>query len=72
MLYKRSYHFFFNIQGGDQLPKNHLQKVSGGVLYIEKVQKVHDTGEYVCKAQNSNGQGMTRSVFVNVLGKNYF
>ncbi|KAK3107290.1 hypothetical protein FSP39_011199 [Pinctada imbricata] len=52
---------------GDVLPKNHLQKVEGGILYIEKVQKLHDTGKYICTAQNSNGQGMSRSVFVNVL-----
>ncbi|XP_062570430.1 cell adhesion molecule DSCAM-like isoform X2 [Saccostrea cucullata] len=49
------------------LPQNHRQKVVNETLFIEKVQKTHDIGEYICTAKNSNGQGMSRSVYVSVL-----
>lgn len=55
--------------GHNVLPKNHLQKVVNHTLYIEGVQKDHDVGEYTCTAKNSNGQGMSRNVYVNVVGK---
>ncbi|KAJ8316349.1 hypothetical protein KUTeg_006363 [Tegillarca granosa] len=53
-----------NVYDGYTLPQNHLQKVINGTLTIEKVQKLHDTGEYVCIARNSDDQGMSRSVFI--------
>ena len=54
---------------GMQLPMNHLQQVVNGTLTILKVRKTYDAGKYTCSAENSDGQGMDRSVFVNVVGK---
>jgi hypothetical protein len=50
------------------LPHNHLQRVVNGTLTIDKVQKQQDSGEYVCIAKNSNGQGSNQSVYVSVVG----
>lgn len=52
---------------GLQLPINHLQQVVNGTLTILKVRKTYDAGKYTCSVENSAGQGMDRSVFVNVL-----
>ena len=54
---------------GMQLPMNHLQQVVNGTLTILKVRKTYDAGKYTCSAENSDGQGMDRSVYVNVVGK---
>lgn len=55
--------------GHNVLPKNHLQKVVNDTLFIEGVQKDHDVGVYTCTARNSNGQEMSRDVYVNVVGR---
>lgn len=60
--------FLILLTDGMQLPINHLQQVVNGTLTILKVRKTYDAGKYTCFAENSAGQGMDRSVFVNVLG----
>lgn len=52
---------------GTALPHNHLQHIVGGTLTIDKVQKRHDSGKYVCTARNSNGQGSNQSVYINIV-----
>ncbi|KAL5020556.1 hypothetical protein ScPMuIL_003448 [Solemya velum] len=48
------------------LPVNHLQRVSRGTLTITSVRRL-DAGEYICAATNTEGQGMARSVFIDVV-----
>lgn len=69
MMYK--FQYFISDRESNILPQNHRQKVVNETLFIEKVQKTHDIGQYICTAKNSNGQGMSSNVYVSVLGRCY-
>ena len=63
---------YLYLSGLYKLPNNHRQTVSkNGNLTIMNVQRKVDAGKYTCTAKNSEGQGSSRSVSVNVLGKQY-
>ncbi|XKL60149.1 hypothetical protein PGB90_001165 [Kerria lacca] len=51
-----------------ELPVDLRQKILNGILFIEPVQKVTDSGTYTCTARNKQGQSARRSgeVFVIV------
>jgi len=55
--------------GGSVLPVNHRQHVDrDGTLTLTAVNRLTDEGSYACDARDSTGQGMTRSVYVSVMG----
>ena len=57
--------------GGSVLPVNHRQHVdsTAGTLTLSAVNRLTDQGLYTCDARDSTGQGMTRSVYVSVMGQ---
>jgi len=55
------------------LPVNHRQHVDpDGTLSLSSVHRLSDEGLYTCDARDSSGQGMSRSVYVSVMGLSPF
>ena len=53
------------------LPANHRQLVTpSGRLQIQQMSRRHDQGVYTCTANNYDGNSMTRTLYVHVLGNN--
>ena len=54
------------------LPANHRQQVTpSGRLQIQQMSRRHDQGVYTCTANNYDGNSMTRSLYVHVLGNTF-
>jgi len=55
--------------GESLLPVNHRQRVdTDGMLSVSAINRLSDAGWYTCDARDSTGQGMSRSVYVSVMG----
>lgn len=63
-------HRFLHLSAdGSPLPTNHRQLVrSNGSLYVDEIDRHVDAGWYSCDARDVAGQGMSRSVFITIIG----